>query len=66
MADEMPVNQASIDDIDEKKFRVYFEKLRNRTIEEEGLSYENDIGKMSTVTLLTNCKELSRTDDQIR
>ena len=40
MADEMPVNQASIEDINEEKFRFYFEKLRNRTIEQEGLSYE--------------------------
>ncbi|TRX51578.1 ATP-dependent DNA helicase RecG [Fulvivirga sp. M361] len=40
MADEMPVNQASIEDINEEKFKAYFEKLRNRTIEQEGLSYE--------------------------
>jgi len=40
MADEMPIRQASIEDIDEEKFREYFRKIRNKTIEEEGLSYE--------------------------
>lgn len=40
MADEMPVQNASIDDIDEKKFRTYFEKIRGHSIEEEGLTYE--------------------------
>lgn len=39
-ADEMPVHNATIYDINEKVFREYFKKLRNRTIEEEGLTYE--------------------------
>lgn len=39
-ADEMPVHNATIDDINENVFREYFKKLRNRTIEEEGLTYE--------------------------
>lgn len=40
MADEMPVFNASVNDINEEKFRKYFEKIRNRTIEEEGLNYK--------------------------
>jgi len=39
-ADEMPVYNAAIHDINENTFREYFKKLRNRTIEEEGLTYE--------------------------
>ncbi len=39
-ADEMPVYNATIDDINEKVFQEYFKKLRNRTIEEEGLTFE--------------------------
>jgi ATP-dependent DNA helicase RecG len=39
-ADEMPVYNAGVDDINEKVFREYFKKLRNRTIEEEGLTFE--------------------------
>ncbi len=40
MADEMPVIDASLHDIDEKAFREYFKKIKDTTIEEEGLSYE--------------------------
>ncbi len=40
LADEMPVNYASISDIDEHRFREYFQKIKDRTIEEEGLTYE--------------------------
>lgn len=39
-ADEMPVYNAVVDDINENVFRKYFKKLRNRTIEEEGLTFE--------------------------
>lgn len=39
-ADEMPVYNAAVDDINENTFREYFKKLRNRTIEEEGLTFE--------------------------
>ena len=40
MADEMPVYNATIEDIDEKSFRAYFQKIRDRSIEDEGLTYE--------------------------
>lgn len=40
MADEMPVHNATVDDINEKAFRDYFLKIRNKTFEEEGLTYE--------------------------
>lgn len=40
MADEMPVYNANITYIDENNFRDYFKKIRNKTIEEEELSYE--------------------------
>jgi len=39
-ADEMPVYDAVVGDINENKFREYFVKFRHRTIEEEGLTYE--------------------------
>lgn len=40
MADEMPVYNATVGDINEKNFRDYFQKIRDKTIEEEGLTYD--------------------------
>ena len=40
MADEMPVIDASLQDINEKEFREYFQKIHKTTIEEENLTYE--------------------------
>ena len=50
MADEMPILNASMNDINEESFRSYFKKSEKKTIEEGALTYEKAL-QVKRVTL---------------